>query len=248
MARTLRAPSLVASVLGALLFTAPVLAWAETTDAELEEDPSLEGPAAAPAPDRVARAFRLGASLGVAVPAGYLGYERPFRQFASEGASFGGAAELGISRSFALAAFGAYEAYGAPSACPDCTATGLVGGLGLVYHLAQGIAVDPWVRYGVGYRSAAVSVPEQQAAPLLGGPSSGTFRSLDVVSLAIGADYYPLPTFGLGIFAGLDVGRSFSRPLPDSGAGTSTLWTFGMRVAWAPGQVNLASEKRVGAR
>jgi hypothetical protein len=248
MARTLRVASFVAPALGAALWLAAPLARAEATVGDLEDDPSLEGPATPAAPNRVAGALRVDAALGVAVPSGNLASQRPFRQFATEGPSLGGAVELGLSRSFAAAAFGAYELYGAPSGCPDCTSTGLVAGLGLVYHLAQGIAVDPWVRYGMAYRSAAVSVPTERAIDLLDGPTTATFHSFDYVSVALGADFFPVPTVGLGLFAGLDVGRSLSRPTPDPGPGTHTLWTFGVRVAWAPGQAALASEKRVGVR
>lgn len=247
MARTLRVASFVAVALGAALWLVAPRARAEATASDLEEDPSLEGPATPAAPNRVAGALRLDAALGVAVPAGYLASQRPFRQFATEGPSFGGVAELGLSRSFAAAAFGSYELYGAPSGCAECSSTGLAAGLGLVYHLAQGLAVDPWVRYGMAYRSAAVSVPSERA-DLLDGPTTATFRSFDYASVALGADFYPVPTVGLGLFAGLDVGRTLSRPTPDPGPGTHTLWTFGVRLAWAPGQAAIASAPRVGAR
>ena len=186
--------------------------------AERELDPEIEGPKRAPASDLLAGQFLLSGSLGVAAPAGALAVGKAFRSFATEGPSFGLADDYGLSRSFAVSAYGSYGLFGAPAACTACKTTSYSLGLGLVYHLVQGLAVGPWARYGLAYRNTSVGVPTEQSTRLLGGPASGTFPSLDFVSVALGPDYFPWPTVGGGLCAPLDVGRSISRPVPDEGA------------------------------
>lgn len=215
-------------------------AHAEASVPERELDPDLEGPKRAPASDLLKGQFLLSGSVGFAAPAGTLAVGKAFRSFATEGPSFSLADDYGLSRSFAISAYGSYSLFGAPTACAECKTTSYAVGLGLVYHLTQGLAVDPWVRYGLAYRNISVEVPEAESARLLGGPTSGTFQSLDFVSVALGADYFPWPTLGAGIFASLDVGRSISRPLPDEGAANQTVFALGMRLTFAPARKPLA--------
>ena len=100
--------------------------------------------------------------LGVVAPAGKLAAApltspnggTPTSQLAGTGAGFGATLGIGITRHAVIEAVGQYTRFGAPSACPECSGSSIDLGLGVSYHLAQGVAIDPWISYGVGLRFA----------------------------------------------------------------------------------------------
>ncbi|MBI4705503.1 MAG: hypothetical protein HY744_30790 [Deltaproteobacteria bacterium] len=69
-------------------------------------------------------------------------------------------------------------------------------GTGLVYHLAQGLALDPWAGYGLGLRHDVAVLPAEER----------TFLAFDFARLSLGADFYPMPSWGFGPFIETDVG------------------------------------------
>jgi hypothetical protein len=81
-------------------------------------------------------------------------------------------------------------------------------GLGLVYHPAQGIAVDPWISYGVAFRSTSLTIPAvlKNVGVLAGDATSIQYKGIDVARFAIGGDFYPIPQLGFGPYVEADLG------------------------------------------
>jgi hypothetical protein len=206
-----------------------------------------------PAPDMRTGHIYLQPRLGVVAPAGKLAAApltspnggTPTSQLAGTGASFGATLGIGITRHAVIEAVGQYTTFGAPSACPECSGSSIDLGLGVSYHLAQGVAIDPWISYGVGLRFATFNA--QPTSPT-GGPTGGApidqgFRGFDVARFALGADFYPLPVLGLGPFFEADVGTAFARPDPTLGPGVYGFFQLGLRVAFDPFQRTLSAPR-----
>jgi hypothetical protein len=103
------------------------------------------------------------------------------------------------------------------NACNDCAVTSIDGGAGMVFHLAQGLAIDPWVAYGMAYRSNQVNIGDQ------------SFGAFEFTRLALGADFFPIPSIGFGPYIGADFGVRTSGESEAYGA-----FQLGMRVAFDP--------------
>jgi hypothetical protein len=165
----------------------------------------------------------------------------PTSQLAGTGMSFGATVGVGITRHAVIEAVGQYARYGAPTACEGCSGSSIDLGLGVSYHLAQGVAIDPWISYGVGLRFATfLAHPTSQN----GGPTSAPlesqgFRGFDVARLALGADFYPVPAFGLGPYFEADVGTAFARHDPTLGPAVYGFFQLGIRIAFDPFQRTL---------
>ncbi|MEP7122225.1 MAG: hypothetical protein ABJE95_14995 [Byssovorax sp.] len=204
--------------------------------------------------------------LSVVAPAGKLAAApetspnagTPTSQLAGTGAGFGAMLGVGVARHAVIEAVAQYTRFGAPTACTGCSGSGVDLGIGLSYHLAQGIAIDPWVSYGVGLRFATF---HSQPTSATGGPTGlapidQAFRGVDVARLALGADFYPIPRLGLGPFFEADIGTAFSRANPsraDPALGPAAYGFFqvGLRIAFDPFQRPLReprTEPRVSAR
>ncbi len=104
---------------------------------------------------------------------------------------------VGLSRHLVLQIEGgvAYAAGDAVS-CEDCSALSIDVGGGLVYHLSQGFAVDPWVGYGLGYRHSILALSDEERS----------VSAFDFARLSIGADFFPVPSFGFGPYFEADIG------------------------------------------
>jgi len=90
------------------------------------------------------------------------------------------------------------------TACAACGATSIDVGPSLAFHPTQGFALDPWVSYGMAYRHTIISLDS----------TSVNAHALDLMRLAIGADYYPVGLFGFGPYVEVDVGiRDFDAPV-----------------------------------
>lgn len=198
-------------------------AAAAAADAE-EEDLGPEAGARRPAaPDERAGHILLHGRLGLSQPFGEVAAGQPRGRLLSGGLAFGAHAGIGLSRVTVLELSGSYALLG----CSDCTGRSLDLGLGFAYHIAQGIAFDPWISYGVGYRRITFSSD---------GPAAfnDVYHGLDVARIALGGDFYPVPSFGIGLFAALDGGTYLSRP--DGGSGITPYGFFqaGLRLSLDP--------------
>lgn len=179
------------------------------------------------------------AATTVLVPAGDLGGGLTFAQVANAGVGAMLGVGVGITRYAALDLRGQLARFGRSSECATCSTQMFAGGVGLVYHATQALGFDPWVRYGVGYRSLIVSGPLQRLVTTA--PPAGTFHGIDVASFSLGGDYYPVRWFGLGLFFEGDVGVLAWAPSADSRGAVYGLFQAGLRIALEP------QRKAVGA-
>jgi hypothetical protein len=216
-----------------------------------EADLGKEKPAA---PDTRVGHVYLQPRLAVVAPAGKLAAApltspsagTPTAQLAGTGAGFGATLGVGITRHTVLEAVGQYTLFGAPQACTSCSGASIEVGLGLSYHLAQGVAIDPWISYGLGLRFATFHAQPTSATggPTGNAPIDQAFRGLDVARIALGADFYPVPALGLGPFFEADVGTAFSRSNPSHadpplGPAVYGFFQIGLRIAFDPFQRTL---------
>ncbi len=210
-------------------------------------------PGAARAQDAAATEDEIGPEAGTKRPAGpdersghiliqgRAGYVAPFGSIATDlpassvvvgGPALGVHLGLGLSRATVLDLSGDY-AFLSPSArCDGCSGRSLDLGLGLVYHAAQGIAFDPWVGYGIGYRMATYEGLAKIRSADVAFPDAA-FHGLDFVRIALGGDFYPVPYLGFGPFLELDLGTFISRP---EGFGQTVYGFFqaGLRISLDP--------------
>jgi hypothetical protein len=206
-----------------------------------------------PAPDMRSGHVYLQPRLAVVAPAGKLAAApltspnagTPTSQLAGTGAGFGATLGIGITRHAVLEAVGQYTHFGEPQACAGCSGSSIDLGLGVSYHLAQGVAIDPWISYGLGLRFATFNA--QPTSPT-GGPTGAapvdqSFRGFDVARVALGADFYPLPVLGLGPYFEADVGTAFARNDPTLGPAVYGFFQFGLRLAFDPFQRTLSAPK-----
>jgi hypothetical protein len=161
------------------------------------------------------------------------------------GARFGGVIGYGIGRNGVLEANGAYTRYAGGVGCTGCAPTSFDLGIGFSYHLAQGVAIDPWSNFGLGFRQTTFTSASVDAAGKTT-PLAYTYRGLDIARLGLGADFYPAPTFGLGLYFEAAVGTNVSQaapvisrysldtPLDPGGRGFYGFLHVGLRLAFDP--------------
>lgn len=166
----------------------------------------------------------------------------PTSQLAGTGTIVGATLGIGITRHAVLEATGQYTFFSAPTACDGCKGSSVDLGLGVSYHLAQGVAIDPWISYGVGLRFATFLAhpTSPNGGPTSGAPVNQGFRGVDVARLALGADFYPVPAFGLGPYFEADVGTAFARNDPSLGPAVYGFFQLGLRLAFDPFQRTLS--------
>ncbi|WP_437737996.1 hypothetical protein [Sorangium sp. So ce1335] len=204
-----------------------------TTAAEEDEELGPEAGTKRPAgPDERSGHVLLQARAGYSQPFGSLAAGQPVSERVSGGLAFGANIGIGLSRDAVLEASGSYALLSAAGGCNGCSGQSLDLGLGLVYHVAQGLAIDPWISYGVGYRRAVLTWSEGSAASPA--TSDHVFHGLDVARIALGADFYPVSPLGVGLFAELDAGTYLSRPGESSRAAPYGFFQVGLRLALDP--------------
>jgi len=232
------APFAAAACLAALI-VAPRIAMAEPPQAPavVDADDDDEGPGAGTrrpaAPDTRGGHLFVNAKASYLAPAGSLAVTVPTADVTGAGMNFGGILGIGISRYTVVEASFGYAPMFGPSDCKDCGGRIFDLGVGLSYHLAQGVAIDPWVSYGLGLRLAdltTTAVPGQRGGAL----ADQSYRGVDLARLALGADFYPLPQLGFGPFIEVDLGTAFSRPDPTLGPSAYAFFQFGLRIALDP--------------
>ena len=132
----------------------------------------------------------------------------PIQDVATTGMNFGGTLGLGLSRHAVLEATVDYAKLGAPVGCSACFGKQVTLALGFSYHLAQGVALDPWVSYGAGVRFSTYRAQDEITSVI----HDVSFRGVDVARIALGADFYPISTVGIGPFFEIDAGTNVSFP------------------------------------
>jgi hypothetical protein len=229
------------SVVGALALAAPGVAFAQDTS-QLPPVPSMdeqerEGTPRPAAPDDRTGHVYIRAASGLLLPAGFVREDASLSSVALYGLGVGGSLGVGISRYAEIDLTGIYGLFAAPSDCTDCSSDSVSGSLGFSYHLAQGLALDPWIRLGAGYRTAQLDVTNPSSST----PTPGRYHGIDFLQISLGATYFPVPGFGFGPYAEADVGTMIDRPSPDPGSGrVYAVFHLGLRleidpVRWADG-------------
>ncbi len=169
-------------------------------------------PRPAPPDERTGHVY-VRAVSGLLLPAGFVRTSAAITDVASFGVGVGGAVGVGVSRHAELDATGMFGLFASPPECANCSADMVAAGVGVTYHLAQGVSLDPWARLGVGYRTASLTIED----PAPREPSSGRYHGVDFLQISLGATYLPVSGFGLGPYAQADVGTFVARPAPDPG-------------------------------
>lgn len=172
------------------------------------------------------------AGLGVVVPGGDIGGGLTFAQVANAGPGAEVGVAVGVSRHSGLELRGQYARLGPSGDCNTCRTEMFAAGLGLTYHTSQALGFDPWVRFGVGYRALLVGGPLSDV--LRTAPPAGTFHGIDVASLGLGGDYYPVRWFGLGLFLQGDIGIDVAAPSSTARGAVYGLFQAGFRIALEP--------------
>ena len=200
---------------------------AQAEDDELEET----APKPRPTPPEF-RSFRptFGAHIGLGRPAGSAEEGLRLPNAAPWGYLPGFEVRLPITRHVSLEGFGNFGQFnGGTDLCPKCSlGTTLFGG-GVVYHLLDGVPLDPWLSFGLGYRTTKVTFD---------GVQSFTYKGVEPVRIAMGMDRYVLPQLGLGLYADLSFGQFSQRdPGPfreDRVGAVHTFFSFGVRGVLSP--------------
>jgi hypothetical protein len=188
--------------------------------------PSVDSPdePAAPARDTVGGHFAIGVDAGLLVPFGSIASGVPQSRTMGLGLSIGGDLAYGISRTVML---GAYVDFGLPDAkgaSSNHSITTIAAGPLIRYHLVQGMAFDPWLSGGVGFRLTS------------DGPTS--FTGIDWMRLALGGDWYPASNLGFGPILELSLGSFFAQsPGTLGNASVNATFVLGGRIVFdAPGK------------
>ena len=231
-------PRRLRAFVAAALVVAPLPALAQTPDPGPEGEDEVEAPpepgAGTPrdfAPDWRKGAFLLSVGGGYVVPLGSIasGVAAPDLVSGGPGVSLG--LGYGLSRSVSFELEGHYGVLGGGDACGGCSGSTLGLGMRLVYHLAQGIAFDPWASFGVGFRTSIVEGPATGEVPAFG---IGRSQGIDFARFALGGTYYPHPVFGFGPFLEGTIGSYRLRPDPGTDPSIYGFFQVGLRFTLDP--------------
>lgn len=217
-----RLPLLVAAALGLALASASPPARADGDPNVPKPRPTLPDP----------RSFRptLALQYGVSTLFGYFEDGRRQSKLLNDALVPSLRLALPISRSTAIEATGLYGQYDGDTDCESCKARAIGGGLGLAYHVLEGVPFDPWVSAGVGLRRVQLTVPDATGTPF-----KYDYTGLDALRIGFGADYYPVSFVGFGPYAEFALGRYLSRsPGPFDQGGTYASFGAGLRLVFNP--------------
>lgn len=158
----------------------------------------------------------------------------------SSSVAFRGALGVGLSRHVSLEVLGSYGQLSAGESCTTCSANSFSMGLGMTYHLAQGLAFDPWGSFGVNYRTMTFIDPGRSAVD-----GAGSYSGWDFARIALGGTFYPTSFLGLGPY--LEASFGGFRILPDSHSNGAlyTFIDFGLRVTFDPLRPGKLPSKKV---
>jgi opacity protein-like surface antigen len=250
-------PATICGSLVALSLLGPRVAFAQQTPEapisfDLDDDDAHPGTPRPAGRDELTGRLVGSLAAGLASPSGAVARGVSVADVVTPGVGFDLTLGYGLSRHVVLEAAGSYALLGAPGEtaaasggdvpddCASCSGSSLAVGLGLTYHLAEGLAVDPWIRYGLGYRSTSYDVSAERAALVLDQPSAAattlTTRTFDLARIGLGVDFYPVPAIGFGPFLQIDAGTTFSGPEGTFAGAANALFQLGVRVAFRPGR------------
>jgi len=205
----------VAGVFAAVSTQTP--AWAAEPAAEDEAESS-------PVPfekNLVGGHVQLAASASYALPFGRLSEDQSRTDRSRGGGLFAGEAAIGLDRFVFLGAYGEYGLYQPAKGCSDCSATSWGAGLQVAYHVAQGLRIDPWVSYGVGYR---------QLSTLGSLPDPARYHSLEWMRICLGTDWYVTSGFAVSPIALFGVATTLDAPSRETAGSTDLRFQFGLRL------------------
>ena len=169
------------------------------------------------APDYRAGHIFLRGGVGLVIPTGYFQSHLSAASVLGLGMGVNALLGVGLSPNSELNVAGTYALMESTESCPGCTGNSLNGNIGLTYHLVEGIAIDPWIRLGMGYRTADYE-RVKAAPPFFVG---GRYQGLDVADLSLGGTFSPIPGLGIGPYVEADLGTYASRPARPDGEETS---------------------------
>lgn len=163
-----------------------------------DEHPPEDGVARPDAPDLLGGHFIITVDGGVWAPSSGLFPDIPELGEIDVGGTVHGHIGVGLNRYLVLDIVdgGFARAPSSRTTCESCGAWSIDIGASLVLRPTQGFALDPWVSYGVGYRHTILTLDTGDEKVL----------AMDVAKLALGADWYPDPVFGLGPYLETDIG------------------------------------------
>jgi hypothetical protein len=219
--RALRVTVLL-NLIAILAGTVPALAQqpesAQTSASEEEEKPPELVPYRR---DWVGGHFQAGVTGQLSFPFGSVAKDVGARTRSGWGG--GGVVDLsyGLDRFVALGAYAGMSQLGDGSKCVDCSGTLLGAGAFVRYHVSQGLRIDPWVSYGLGFSG-------------FGGEGSGEvshYSGVEWLRLQVGADWYLTPSLLLGPVLGLRAAHLIERPLLEDPGGPLMSATLGFRFA-----------------
>jgi len=203
-------------------------------------DDSLEGTPRAAAPDELAGKLILRAGAEIVGPVGSASSQAAVDDVAGSGFGAAGSVGIGIGRHAEVSVQGGWAKLGAASRCDDCGGSTARGSIGLTYHLAQGVAFDPWARFGAGYRN---TVLDADGAKSRGARevTTGTYHGVDFAQLSLGTLWSPVSAFGFGPYLETDLGSYLGRPEGASEASIYAFFTFGIQVQLMPSRGGAAT-------
>jgi hypothetical protein len=177
--------------------------------------------------DLVGGHLQIGASASYALPFGRLSEEFKHTNRSGSGGVFGLDLDYGLDRFVTLGAYGEYQLWGASDPCPECSAWGWAAGLQLGYHAVQGLRIDPWVSYGVGFRQLLSQVDE----------SDLSYDAIEWMRLSLGTNWFATPNFCLSPLVLFSAATTVNVPSGEHAGATDMRFQFGLRVALdLPGQ------------
>jgi hypothetical protein len=171
--------------------------------------------------DTLTNHFVAGGSVSYALPFGTVSDGVDQRDRVGTGLGYGLDLGYGLSGHVVAGVWGQLLTLGDGNDCSsNCDATSYAGGAFVRYHLVQGLRFDPWLSFGIGYRS--------QSSNSFG--EKKQYGGLDWARLQIGGDWYALSQLGFGPVLELGAGSFFSRPEEESAGGVHWRFLVGLRV------------------
>lgn len=202
---------------------APLLGLSLTSTAHAEPTATseLDEPVIVPfEQDVVGGHFQLAASAAYAIPLGSLSNDFIHIARAGHGGEFGGDVSYGLGRFVTVGAYGAYSLAGASKKCDSCSASGWAAGLQFAYHIAQGLRIDPWVSYGLGYRRLSSQDDE----------GDYSYGGIDWLRLSIGTNWFATKNFGVSPYGLFTAGTTVVVPQGEKAGHTDMQFQFGLRL------------------
>lgn len=214
-----RAPILGAALLLPLFWMAEAKA-AEPPPAD-DSGPEKTPPPVPYQPDGVGGHFLLGVTGNFAVPFGHLAEEVSYRDRAGDG--WGGLVDVGfgLDRYVVLGAYGEALWLGDSTACMTCSATSFGAGGFVRYHFAQGLRIDPWISYGIGFRQLSTESVARDH----------DYSGLEWFRLQLGATWSILPQLGLGPVMQFTGATMLATPDGQEIGGSSWTFQLGIRMS-----------------